>query len=207
MSNRHTRHYIVGVDEAGRGPIAGPVTVAAVAFLNLNYGFTKSVVQKRCEGVRDSKQLSEKRREYFRGVVEDLAKEGILRWAVHSTAPSVIDSKGIVYAIQVSLHAALDELALAPERTLVKLDGSLKAPSRFFNQETIIRGDETELPITLAGIMAKTARDRDMVAYAKRYPQYGFEKHKGYGTQLHYRAIASVGFCALHRRTFMKGLT
>jgi len=198
---------IVGVDEAGRGPIAGPVTVAAVALLiNQNYGLTKSIVWKRCEGVRDSKQLSEKKREYFRGVVEDLAKEGVLRWAVHSTKSTVIDERGIVYAIQRSLDTVLDELALDPHETRVLLDGALKAPQRFVHQETIIRGDETELPITLAGIMAKTTRDRGMVAYAKQYPQYGFDSHKGYGTPLHYRAIEMHGLCRIHRASF-KGLT
>lgn len=198
------RRIIVGVDEAGRGPIAGPVTVAAVALLTANNdGRRASVIEKHLEGVKDSKQLSEKKREYFRSVVEALADTGFLKYAVRSTSAAVIDTKGIVFAIHTSLTAALYELALEPKQTFVKLDGALRAPEQFVHQETIIRGDETELPIMLAGIVAKTTRDRLMRAYAARYPQYGFEIHKGYGTKKHYQAIGSVGVCDLHRRTFI----
>lgn len=200
------RRMIVGVDEAGRGPLAGPVTVAAVAlFTTNNDGRRTSVIEGPLEGVRDSKQLSEKKREHFRSAIEQLAQKGILRFAVHSADAHVVDEKGIVFAIQTSLTAVLDELALEPKQTFVKLDGALRAPEQFVHQETIIRGDETELPIMLAGIVAKTTRDRLMRAYAARYPQYGFEKHKGYGTTMHYQAIRTFGVCTLHRRTFLKG--
>lgn len=200
------RRFVVGVDEAGRGPIAGPVTVAAVAFLQ-NVGRPTSNILKGLEGVKDSKQLSEKKREYFRSVVEALAGAGFLKYAVHSTSAAVIDEKGIVFAIHTSLTAALDELALEPTKTCVKLDGALRAPEQFVHQETIVRGDETELPIMLAGIVAKTTRDRLMRAYAAQYPQHGFEKHKGYGTKMHYQALRVFGACDLHRRTFLKSLT
>lgn len=196
---------MVGVDEAGRGPLAGPVTVAAVAFLvPLNGGRPTSAIEGHLEGVKDSKQLSEKKREYFRSVVEALAGVGFLKYAVHSTSAAVIDTKGIMFAIQTSLTAALYELALEPKQICVKLDGALRAPEQFVHQETIIRGDETELPIMLAGIVAKTTRDRLMRTYATRYPQYGFEKHKGYGTIMHYQALRAFGVCDLHRRTFLR---
>ena len=187
---------IVGVDEAGRGPIAGPVTVAAVALL---IPFDRA----RLGGVKDSKQISEKKREEYRSVVEALAAEGALRFAVHSTAPAVIDAQGIVYAIKKSLSMVLEELELDAPQTLVQLDGSLKAPERFVHQETIVKGDETELPITLAGIMAKTTRDREMERLAVAYPEYSFETHKGYGTKGHYRALKEHGLCTVHRASFI----
>lgn len=188
---------IVGIDEAGRGPIAGPVTVAAVAFL-------KPFDVTRLTGVKDSKKLSEKKREYFRAIVEELSNEGCIKFAVHSSEAKIIDSKGIVFAIQLSLSSVLNTLSLPPSSCFIKLDGSLKAPSVYKRQETIIKGDESELPITLAGIMAKTTRDRNMLTYAKQYPEYGFEHHKGYGTKMHYQALTSLGACELHRTTFLK---
>lgn len=201
MRNGHTTQYssravIVGVDEAGRGPIAGPVSVGAVAFLK---PFDALVF----EGVRDSKQLSPPRRSYFRSVVESLSEAGTMSFAVRSVDAGSIDQGGIVPAIRTALEAALSALSLAPHEVVLKLDGSLRAPTIYKRQETIIRGDEIELPITLAGIMAKTTRDALMEEYARDFPQYGFEKHKGYGTKLHYQAIREHGLCPLHRASFI----
>ncbi|MEK7613499.1 MAG: ribonuclease HII [Patescibacteria group bacterium] len=202
-SHVHANHYplststfVVGIDEAGRGPIAGPVAVAAVLFL---------VPPDRTffDGVRDSKQLSEKKREYFESRVNEAVQKNFIRYSVQFSSSEYIDRFGIVNAIRVALTRALAAVDAPPARTNVFLDGSLKAPSAFLHQQTIIRGDETELPITLAGIMAKTARDREMHHLSTRFPQYGFEKHKGYGTKSHYQAIKAHGPCALHRTTFI----
>ncbi|MFQ5540925.1 MAG: ribonuclease HII, partial [Candidatus Paceibacteria bacterium] len=104
---------------------------------------------------------------------------------------------------QLALSSALTALALPPAQCRVLLDGTLKAPGEYPHQETIIKGDETELSIMLAGILAKTERDREMTALSEQYPQYGFDMHKGYGTQSHYQSIRAAGLCALHRRTFV----
>lgn len=188
--------YIVGIDEAGRGPIAGPVTVAAVA---LKMPFASSVF----EGVKDSKKLSEKKRIEFRQHIETLREEETLFFSIQSTGAEVIDEKGIVYAISDALARALHDLSLNPDECVVKLDGALKAPQAFVHQETIIKGDEIELPITLASILAKTERDREMKLQSEKYPEYGFESHKGYGTKKHYKAIYDQGMCPLHRASFI----
>ncbi len=184
------------MDEAGRGPLAGPVTVAAVAFLvPFEYALFKDV--------RDSKKLSAKKREYFEGLVRELEKQGMVRACMHSSPEGYIDQHGIVRATQSALEKALVRLNLPPEQCHVYLDGSLKAPAVFEKQETIIKGDETVLPITLAGIMAKTTRDAYMHTVSKQYPAYSFETHKGYGTKKHYEALEQHGMCPLHRRTFI----
>ncbi len=196
MRNHHTAKYIVGVDEAGRGPIAGPVTVAAVAFL---------VPPNRAafRGIRDGKQLTAQARERYFAAAREMEARGLLKITVHSTAAKIIDRNGIVNAIKQSLNMSLTALRLSPATCFIQLDGSLEAPAEYAFQETIIRGDETELPITLAGIVAKVTRDREMALFATQYPNYGFDKHKGYGTKAHYATISRLGPCPLHRKTFL----
>lgn len=196
MRDGHTHQYIVGVDEAGRGPIAGPVTVAAVALLN---PFDPAVL----DGVNDSKKLTPRKRAHFRGVIDELSDAGAMRTAVYSSPASVIDEQGIVVAIRSALDAALKNLSLDPAECHVLLDGSLKAPDAYCRQETIIKGDEKELSIMLAGILAKTERDREMDALSSTFPAYSFETHKGYGTKAHYQAIAEHGMCRIHRASFI----
>ncbi len=188
--------YVVGIDEAGRGPIAGPVAVGAVA---MPVSFSSSVFK----GARDSKKLPAHKREYFMNLMKtERDKENII-YAVRTVGSSTIDKMGIVYAVSSALNEALISLKLNPEISLVLLDGGLKAPKQFIYQKTIIRGDETELPITLAGIAAKVTRDRKMIAYSNRHPQYAFEQHKGYGTKLHFDIIKRSGICDLHRKSFL----
>lgn len=188
-------HYLVGIDEAGRGPLAGPVAVGAVLFL-------EKPSRAWFPGAKDSKQLSEKKREEVRARVERYAEQGMLRYAVSFSSSTTIDREGIVPAIQGALRAVLTELQVPSSATLL-LDGALRAPKAFLNQRTIIRGDETELPITLAGIMAKTERDRKMYFIDHVYPEYGFGMHKGYGTKHHYEALVQYGPCPEHRRSFL----
>lgn len=193
--------YLIGIDEAGRGPLAGPVAVGAVI---VPHRFDWGLVT----GARDSKQMTPASREALYATMTALRKAGKLNFAVAFCAASVIDGRGIVPAIQSALNRALQKVT--ENRSLysceVRLDGSLKAPSEFVHQTTIIRGDISEPVISLASIAAKVERDRLMERMAKRYPQYRFEVHKGYGTRDHRARIARYGFCRLHRMSFCTAL-
>ncbi len=188
--------YIIGVDEAGRGPIVGPVSVGAVSVAK---GFD---ITTEFAGVKDSKKLSEKRREKLFDILETRVAKGDIHFAVALVEASRIDSEGIALAIKESVTKTVLGLAPTPQDVQIFLDGSLKAPE-IYVQETIIGGDDSVPIISLASIVAKVVRDRYMRQCAEVYPEYGFEKHKGYGTSAHYEAIAKYGMCPLHRRTFI----
>ena len=190
--------YRIGIDEAGRGPLAGPVAVGAVIAPN---NFDWSLVA----GAMDSKKMTPKSREDIYKKMCVLRREGKLDFSVAFSSASVIDTRGIVSAVQSALNRALAKITEdGPPygKIEVLLDGSLHAPAHFLNQKTIIRGDQSELAISLASIAAKVMRDRLMVRIAKRYPLYGFEIHKGYGTLVHRHMIKNAGLCELHRTTF-----
>ena len=187
--------YIIGIDEAGRGPLAGPVAVGAVLI-------PSDFDWKLLEGVRDSKKLSEKAREELFERTRQLESASTLRFAVSTSSAAYIDRYGIMPAIKRALAEALSRLAVAPADCRVVLDGSLSAPAEYVDQQTIIRGDDTEPVISLASIMAKVTRDRLMKRLSEKYPAYDFHLHKGYGTSAHRRKIAEVGCCELHRTTF-----
>jgi ribonuclease HII len=188
--------FILGVDEAGRGPLAGPVAVGIVA---VPEGFD---VAREFPGVADSKKLSEKNREKIFTMLETRVALGDARFAVEFESADTIDREGIVVAVRRALARGVN--ALAPDAALVKiqLDGALKAPPEY-SQETIVNGDELIPLISLASIAAKVTRDRLMHVLAKEYPQYGFEQHKGYGTKVHYEKLLKYGLCAIHRRSFI----
>jgi ribonuclease HII len=192
--------YIVGVDEAGRGPIAGPVSVGVVVMPN------SPAILKRLDGVRDSKQLSEKGREAWFEKVKNLHKEGYLNFAASCVGSSHIDLHGIVSAIKRAISRSLLKTSVNPAECLVLLDGLLRAPKRFHYQETVYKGDEIVPIISLASIVAKVHRDRRLRHLAQRYPNYGFERHKGYGTKAHYQAIGRHGICREHRISFLGGI-
>ncbi len=191
--------HIIGVDEVGRGPIAGEVAVGAVA---IPFSFD----WERWREVRDSKQLTPLARERWFARMRDAEAEGLLRFAVSSTGPSYIDARGIVAAIRRATADALEHLSVNPRECRVLLDGGLTAPEIFLFQKTIIRGDQSEPLIALASIAAKVTRDRRMTLLAKKYPAYGFERHKGYGTKAHFARIKEFGLCDLHRRSFLSSL-
>lgn len=184
--------YIVGVDEVGRGPIAGPVAVGVVAV-------PETFEWGSIPGVTDSKKMSHEARVR----VYNRARELSVHYAVGFSSVELIDTKGIVPAIQNALRLALEELTLDPLKCDVRLDGGLKAPQEFKQQTTITRGDASESSIGLASIMAKVERDFFMIEQSVAYPQYNFESHKGYGTKLHYAALKKHGLTPLHRRTFL----
>lgn len=191
------KKYLIGIDEVGRGPIAGPVAVGAFVFL-------KPEARKFFKGVRESKQLSEQKREEWFSVIQDVQRKGLIDFKVTFQSEKIIDTKGISYAIRKALTTSLSDLSLNPTDVEVRLDGGLKAPPEYITQKTIIKGDAKESVIALASICAKVLRDRRMVKWGKKYPLYGFEIHKGYGTARHYEALKKGGLTALHRQSFCK---
>ena len=193
--------YIIGIDEVGRGPLAGPVTVGVVC---VPADFEWDMIP----GVTDSKKLTPRRREEIFLQARMLRKEKSLAYAVASVSAFEIDRYGIVPSIKKAMDRALRsierEVACDPADTRVVLDGGLKAPLRFSIQETIIKGDQKEKSIGLASIVAKVTRDRYMCALGQReeYVQYDFASHKGYGSRKHREAIGVYGLCDMHRKSF-----
>lgn len=193
--------FTIGIDEVGRGPIAGPVAVGAFVFL-------KPEAKKLFRGVKESKQLSEQQREEWFEHIQDACEAGHVDFCVTFQGEKIIDTKGLSYAIKTALFRSLGNIVVRNSLKLknikVLLDGGLKAPANYINQKIIIKGDEKEMTIALASICAKVLRDRKMNELAKRHPKYGFEKHKGYGTRAHYVAIKNHGMLSIHRKSFLK---
>lgn len=190
--------FVMGVDEAGRGPLAGPVAVGVVL------APVRFDISNHFPGVADSKVLTEKKREEIYELLVEESKKGSVRFCVRFASASQIDKMGLSKALRGALYNGVR--ALAPEAAGVRilLDGSLHAPEEYV-QETIIRGDASEPIISLASIAAKVRRDRLMRAFAKKYPEYLFDIHKGYGTRKHYAAIAKHGLCDIHRKSWSIG--
>lgn len=181
---------ICGIDEAGRGPLAGDVYAAAVI---LRPG---TVI----EGLNDSKKLSEKKREQLYD--EIIAKAEA--YCVATASVSEIDSVNILQATFLAMKRAYEGLGLTADAVLV--DGNRK-PFGGDEVTTVVKGDGTSASIAAASILAKVSRDRYMMKLSEKYPQYQFEKHKGYGTKLHYEMLEKHGISEVHRRTFLKKLT
>lgn len=188
--------YTIGIDEVGRGPLAGPVSVCAVLI-------PQSLSEEDFKGVRDSKKLSSKQRDYLFLRFKSLQKEGFIRYSVASTSSKRIDEIGIALAIKMALKRAINNLGAVPSECRVLLDGGLTAPTYFQNQETIIHGDDVEYAIAVASVIAKVTRDRKMERLSKVYPDYLFHEHKGYGTKEHYRRLKDNGLCKIHRKSFI----
>ena len=180
--------YICGIDEAGRGPLAGPVVVAA-AIMPRN-----SMI----EGVNDSKKVSEKKREKL---YEEITSSAIA-WGVGIIDQTEIDNINILNATKKGLTQSLKELEVKPE--LILVDALTKIDTLGIPYRSIIKGDAKSYSIAAASIIAKVTRDRIMRQWDELYPMYGFEKHKGYGTKMHIEAIKEYGICPLHRRSFVK---
>ena len=191
-----------GIDEAGRGPIAGPVAVG-VFRSDLSIIDLKKSIKKTGLKLRDSKKLTHKERENWFEIIKKWKKEGKCDYSVTLVSAKEIDRIGIVPSINKALSNSLYKLQTTNYK-LVLLDGGLKAPKDFKNQKTIIKGDEKEPVISLASICAKVTRDRHMDKFSKKYPKYNFYMHKGYGTRSHYEVIYKYGITDIHRRTFLK---
>jgi len=193
--------YIIGVDEAGRGPLAGPVMAAAV-FIIINDKYEELLNL----GVNDSKKLSPKKRDK---IYEALTSHPLVLWSVGEASEKEIDEINILRASLLAMRKAVEKLIdknnrLERENFSVYIDGREVIPNLTANQKSIINGDAKVFSIAAASIIAKVTRDRLMLKYAEKYPQYGFEKHKGYGTKQHYEMIQKHGICRIHRKTFLK---
>lgn len=181
--------YIAGVDEVGRGPFAGPVVCAAVI---LPLEKTNLI-----EGIDDSKKLKEGERERL----AELIRERAIAYKICEVDNKTIDRINILQATKLCMKQAVEGLAVEPD--VVFVDGNFKIDISF-PQQTLIKGDALSYSIGAASILAKVYRDRLMCEFDKIYPQYGFAKHKGYGTKMHRDAIREYGLCEIHRRTFIK---
>ncbi len=188
--------WTIGIDEVGRGPLAGPVAVGVFA---VNDKFDYSVL----DGIRDSKKLTEKKRIEWRKILE-LTENS--KWAVGYVGNSQIDDTGITKSIKAAMLSALNTLNLDPGECNILLDGSLYAPEEYTSQKTIIKGDQKEPCISAAAILAKVDRDEKMKKFALHYPEYGLEKHKGYGTKLHREMIQKYGLSPIHRKSFCRNI-
>lgn len=177
---------ICGIDEAGRGPLAGPVVAGAV------------ILPKDCKilYLNDSKKLSEKRREELFLEIQDKA----ISYAVGIVDPKEIDRINILQATYAAMRQAVGKLSRVPQ---VLLNDAVEIPGLSMKQVKIIHGDAKSLSISAASILAKVTRDHLMVDYDKQYPEYGFAKHKGYGTAAHIQALKEKGACPIHRKTFI----
>lgn len=185
--------YVAGVDEVGRGPLAGPVVAAAVV---LPEDFDVL-------GVDDSKKISEKRREELFEII----KERAVAYGIGMADEKVIDEINILQATKLAMRRALDELAqkLGGQPDFVLFD-AMQIDEVQVPQRSVIKGDAKCLCIAAASIIAKVTRDRMMCEYAKEFPGYAFEKNKGYGTKAHYEGLRELGPCTLHRTTFLKNM-
>jgi ribonuclease HII len=180
------KNVIVGIDEAGRGPLAGPVVACACIFS-----------PELCiDGITDSKKLSPKQRNYF---FEYFKSNPDINYGVGIVSPSRIDEINIYQATKEAMYQAIQKLNLTPDVLLV--DG-MNLPYLTIHSERIVKGDQRSITIAAASIVAKETRDALMVEYHKEWPQYGFEQHKGYPTRNHVEALKKNGPCSIHRRSF-----
>ena len=186
---------IVGIDEAGRGPLAGPVAVG-IAVVPRDFDW------RRLPRVDDSKKVRPKDREAVFRAAHLLRCKAKLDFTVSLVGASTIDRYGITRAVSFGIVRGLKRLSLNPNTVRILLDGLLHAPPIFENQQTIIHGDAREKIIGLASILAKVTRDRRMVRLGTRYPGYGIETHMGYGTPIHCKALRERGISPIHRATF-----
>lgn len=180
-------NFVCGVDEAGRGPLCGPVVAAAVILPKDEY----------IEGVNDSKKLTEKKREKL---YDDIMKKAVAA-SIGISDVDVIEKVNILNATKLAMKQAIEKLSIKPDYVLIDgnqmIDINIKA-------ETVVSGDAKSLSIAAASIIAKVTRDRMLIEFDKKYPEYGFAKHKGYGTKSHIEAIQKYGLTDIHRSSFCK---
>lgn len=181
---------VCGVDEAGRGPLAGPVCAAAV------------ILPDDCiiDGLNDSKKISEKKRE----MLYDIITEKALAYSIAYGSLEEIEEYNILEATYIAMNRAIEGLKINADFALI--DGNRVPKGITLPCETVVKGDAKSCSIAAASILAKVTRDRLMLEYDKKYPQYLFAQHKGYGTKAHYEAIKQYGVCEIHRRSFLKNV-
>ena len=186
--------HLIGIDEVGRGPLAGPLTLGMVVLTDKDFKKVQSLP------LKDSKKLTHEKR------VETVKflKENKIKFYTTSVSSKDIDKSGISRCIKKAISRLLKDYS--ERNTFVKLDGLLKAPERFKFQETIVKGDEKEIIIALASVVAKVRRDRYMIKISSKYPKYFFDSNKGYGTLVHRKAIKKYGMSDIHRISFCKNI-
>mgnify|MGYP000642786350 CR=1 FL=1 len=182
---------VIGLDEAGRGPLAGPVVAGAICFPQ-NFEF------KILHGIKDSKKLNEKQRDYFYKI---LTTNSNIRWGVGIVSEKIIDRINILQATKLAMKKAIEQIGVEPD--FILLDGNFNV--EFYcatKQKCIVNGDAKVISCCAAGIIAKVTRDRIMKKYHEKYPEYGFDKNKGYPTSAHFTCLKSFGPCKIHRKSF-----
>lgn len=182
------KKIVAGVDEAGRGPLAGPVCAAAVIL----------PVDLEIEGLNDSKKLSEKKREKLYDIIIDKA----VAYDIQLVDNEIIDEINILQATMLAMTNAVNSLSVKPD--FVIIDGNRLPEQLEIPAKAVVKGDAKSMSIAAASILAKVTRDRLMLELAKEYPEYEFERHKGYGTKLHCEKLREFGPCKIHRKTFIK---
>ncbi|MBM3206374.1 MAG: ribonuclease HII [Candidatus Staskawiczbacteria bacterium] len=201
----HGLSYVIGLDEAGRGPLAGPVVAAAVCLDYLKLKNLKIFENWKLEienlGVRDSKKLSSKKRELL---YETLTSDKFLRWGIGVVWEDIIDKVNILEATKLAMKIAVDDIfkKYGNEAEFLIIDGNFILPDMNISQKSIISADSKVFSCSASGIIAKVSRDNIMKEMHLTYPDYGFDKHKGYGTKAHIDALKNLGPCKIHRKTF-----
>lgn len=207
---------IIGVDEVGRGPLAGPVVAAAVLLRNFQFpisNFQSNHNYPIFKNIKDSKKLSVKQREE---IYAEILKCTNFAFGIGEVSEKIIDKINILQATKLAMQKAIKDLFIKIGATsdiapiLVQVDGNMKFEKDWFKDknkkslewESIVKGDEKIFEISCASIIAKVYRDKLMQKYAKKYPEYGFEKHKGYGSKMHFECLEKFGSCKIHRKTF-----
>jgi ribonuclease HII len=183
--------YIAGMDEAGRGALAGPVCVGVVVLPDDN-----PLLPQTLSGARDSKQLTPRKRGHLKPLIQETARA----WSIGFASAEEIDALGIVPATRLAANRALEILPIFPHFLLT--DFRLELPELDVSQTALVKGDQRSLSIAAASILAKTARDDLMREVDSQYPEYGFTRHKGYGTLFHREKITALGYSPIHRKTF-----
>ncbi len=181
--------FVCGVDEAGRGPLAGPVCAAAVIL----------PIDTEIEGLNDSKKLSEKKRE----ALYDVIIEKALSYSIAFASVEEIEQLNILGATFLAMKRAVEGLSQPADFAII--DGN-RLPELPINATAVIKGDSKSMSVAAASVLAKVTRDRLLLEYDKKYPEYKFAAHKGYGTKAHYEAIAKYGITEIHRKSFLKGI-
>lgn len=207
MHKVNNKEYLIGVDEAGRGPLAGPVAVG-VSCISKEYEKEVFKLLKKA-GLNDSKQVKENTREALFQILTQLKREQKINWAVTLVSVKVISTKGIVFAVNFGIKKGLEKIKSSTfeKETELELDGALKVPQGDWKKSSvIIKGDSIKPSIMIASILAKVTRDKHMQKLSKKYPHYNFDIHKGYGTLKHRNLIKKHGLSNEHRVGWCKNI-